>query len=106
MVYLEIENTETGALLRIPGTFMYIKESFERSEGGPVSNVSWEEYTRSVQDTLDNIDDWNGDPHCLFGSWETISQSRNWRQAIDSVLQEDRNNYTSQDQIIIRTLKS
>lgn len=100
MIYIEIENTVTGAILRIPDTFMYVRETFENS----VDDVSWKEWTCPVETTAADIRDWRDREHFLYGEWESLAQDNPWGSAIRDVMKKERfGSSVDKEKVIIRT---
>lgn len=100
MIYIEIENTKTGATLRIPDTFFYVEETFENS----VEDVTWEDWTRPVEMKLDDLEPNALPNHFLFGAWEVLAQNNSWGTAITTVMKEEKfGEIVDSEKIVVRS---
>jgi hypothetical protein len=85
---VDVENPETGAMVRIPVDESLIE--FWR-ESHVDSDEELAEYTREIEITYGELDDWNGRQHMIFGFMEIVFHDRPWRMVMTEVFDDAEN---------------
>lgn len=70
--YFFVENLDTGARAEIPISEDKL-DFYRKHRDVPIGT-----YVRNIRIPLDEVQDWNGEDHCIFGMWESIRQHRTW----------------------------